>query len=932
MSEQETATPVAIRLTDVSHVYGKLQAVDGITLNIPAGQVTGFIGPDGVGKSTLLALIAGSTRVQGGRGRVQVLGHDMASRRQRARVCTDIAYMPQGLGRNLYPTLSVFENADFFGRLFGLSAHERKARIASLLAATGMSAFADRPAGKLSGGMKQKLGLCCALLHDPDLLILDEPTTGVDPLSRRQFWTLIDSLRAARPGMTVLVATAYMEEAERFDWLVAMHAGQVLATGTAEELKTRSSNADADTLEEAFIALLPEAARAGHQTLQVPPLDVSHNAIAIEARDLTRRFGDFIAVDHVSFRIQAGEIFGFLGSNGCGKTTTMKMLTGLLPANEGSAALFGQPVNARDIAIRRRVGYMSQSFSLYSELTVRQNLDLHARLFHLPAARVESRIADMLTRFGLTPYVDERPDALPLGIRQRLSLAVAVIHEPELLILDEPTSGVDPVARDSFWQLLIDLSRRDKVTIFISTHFMNEAQRCDRMSLMHAGRVLTQGTPEEIRLARGAATLEEAFIGHLEDASAAQQQQAESTSDDPLQAAFASVANADAATTNAEKPAPPPFSLRRLRAYANRETKEILRDPIRLAFALIGPLLLMLIFGYGISFDVEKLSYAVLDQDRSQASRAYLSQLSSSRYFREAPPLRDHDDLEQRLRSGKLKVAIEIPPRFGADLAALRTPEVGVWLDGAMPSRAETALGYLNGVHQHYLDDYFLRHPQLKPPDLPVKIESRFRYNPELQSVYAIVPSVLMLLLVFIPSMMTAVGVVRERELGSIINLYVTPVSGAEFLLGKQLPYAALACVNFLCLLAMAQWLFGVPVKGSLVALMIGAVFYAFATTGIGLVVSAFMRTQVAALFATAILTTTPAIQFSGMFIPVSSLSGDARKIGLLFPSSYFQNISIGSMTKALGLAELLPNLIVLALAAGVLLILARSLLRTQAR
>jgi ribosome-dependent ATPase len=921
---------VAIHLTDVSHAYGRQQAVDGVTLNIPAGHVTGFIGPDGVGKSTLLALIAGSTHVQGGQGRVVVLGNDMASHRQRARVCPEIAYMPQGLGRNLYPTLSVFENADFFGRLFGLPAAERKTRIASLLAATGMSAFADRPAGKLSGGMKQKLGLCCALLHDPDLLILDEPTTGVDPLSRRQFWTLIDSLRAARPGMTVLVATAYMEEAERFDWLVAMHAGRVLATGTAEELKTRSSNAD--TLEEAFIALLPEETRAGHVALQVPPLDVSQHEIAIEARNLTRRFGDFIAVDHVSFRIQTGEIFGFLGSNGCGKTTTMKMLTGLLPANEGAAALFGQPVNASDIATRRRVGYMSQSFSLYTELTVRQNLDLHARLFHLPEARIAPRIEEMLTRFGLTPYVDEQPDALPLGIRQRLSLAVAVIHEPELLILDEPTSGVDPVARDSFWQLLIDLSRRDKVTIFISTHFMNEAQRCDRMSLMHAGKVLTQGTPEEIRLARGAATLEEAFIGHLEEASEAQEQQAESTNDDQLQAAFASET---AAATNApptEKSVPPPFSLRRLRAYANRETKEILRDPIRLAFALLGPLLLMLIFGYGISFDVEKLSYAVLDHDRSQTSRSYLEHLSSSRYFRESPPLADHADLEQRLRSGKLKVAIEIPPRFGADLAAQREPEIGVWLDGAMPSRAETSLGYLEGVHQRYLDDYFLRHPQLRPPDLPVKIESRFRYNPDLLSVYAIVPSVLMLLLVFIPSMMTAVGVVRERELGSIINLYVTPVSGAEFLLGKQLPYAALACVNFLCLLAMAQWLFGVPVKGSLAALMVGAVLYAFATTGIGLVVSAFMRTQVAALFATAILTTTPAIQFSGMFIPVSSLSGDARKIGLLFPSSYFQNISIGSMTKALSLSELLPNLIVLALAASFMLVLARTLLRTQAR
>ena len=920
-----TPPPPVVRLTRLDHAYGKTQAVADVSLTIPSGSMVGFIGPDGVGKSTLLALIAGATRLQQGRGHVEVLGGDMAHASHRATICPHIAYMPQGLGRNLYPTLSVFENADFFGRLFGLDFSERQARINVLLAATGLAGFAGRPAGKLSGGMKQKLSLCCALLHDPDLLILDEPTTGVDPLSRRQFWALIDRLRAARPGMSVLVATAYMEEAENFDWLVAMNAGQILATGTASQIKARSGQAAA-TLEEAFVALLPEAQRDGYVALQVPPLDFGKNEIAIEARDLTKRFGDFTAVDHVSFRIHAGEIFGFLGSNGCGKTTTMKMLTGLLPAEAGEAALFGHPVAASDMATRQRVGYMSQSFSLYSELTVRQNLDLHARLFHLPSGRIAQRIDEMLTRFALRPYVDERPDALPLGIRQRLSLAVAVIHEPELLILDEPTSGVDPVARDGFWRLLIDLSRNDGVTIFISTHFMNEAQRCDRISLMHAGRVLAQGTPEEIRQSHQAQTLEAAFIDCLEKAADPQAADPLPRQDIPFASPLASSGNKTPASR------PPRFSLRRLRAYASRETREILRDPIRLAFALLGPLLLMVVFGYGISFDVEKLPYAVLDRDQTPASRAYLEQLSGSRYFQQQPPLADHEELEYRLRGGKLKVAIEIPPRFGADLAARREPEIGVWLDGAMPSRAETALGYLEGVHQTFIDAYFRDHPALKPPDLPASIAIRFRYNPDLRSVFAIVPSVLMLLLVFIPSMMTAVGVVRERELGSITNLYVTPVTGIEFLLGKQLPYVAIAGVNFLSLLGLSLWVFGVPVKGSLIALLLGALLYVFATTAIGLVVSSFVRTQVAALFATAILTTTPAIQYSGMFTPVSSLSGDARKIGLLFPSSYFQNIAMGSMTKALGFAELMFNLVALAVAVVVLLTLARALLRTQAR
>ena len=477
----------------------------------------------------------------------------------RAAICPRIAYMPQGLGKNLYADLSARENIEFFGRLFGQSRFERDRKIAELLESTGLAPFSDRPAKKLSGGMRQKLGLCCCLIHDPDLLILDEPTTGVDPLSRRQFWELIDRMRGRRAGMSVMVATAHMEEAERFDWLAAMSAGKVLATGPPAEIKAK---AGAATLEEGFIALLPEEERSGHQRLRIPPRRIVDGEPIIVASDLTCRFRDFTAVDHVNFTIERGEIFGFVGSNGSGKTTTMKMLTGLLAPSEGEALLFGKPLEADDMSSRYRVGYMSQSFSLYTELTVRQNLDLHAHLFGLPARKARVRIDALTWGFGLEDYLDQRALDLPLGIRQRLSLAVAIVHEPEMLILDEPTSGVDPLARDRFWEALIDLSRNQGVTIFVSTHFMNEAERCDRIALMNSGRVLAIGAPASLVNARGVATLEDAFISYLEEATGSR-------------ASAKKIDVARAKTAEPPRPAAPEsswFSLRRLLAYTIRET------------------------------------------------------------------------------------------------------------------------------------------------------------------------------------------------------------------------------------------------------------------------------------------------------------------------------------------------------------------------
>ncbi|MGA9725007.1 MAG: ribosome-associated ATPase/putative transporter RbbA [Candidatus Binatus sp.] len=885
-----TAAPL-VRLRSVTHLYGRTVAIDSLDLELWAGRLVGFIGPDGVGKSTLLALISGVRKIQA--GGVEVFGGDMTVARIRARLCARIAYMPQGLGKNLYPTLSVYENVDFFGRLFGQSSEERAKRIEELLASTALTQFRDRPAGKLSGGMRQKLSLCCALMPEPELLILDEPTTGVDPLSRRQFWELIERMRKRRPGLSVLVATAYMEEAERFDWLVAIEAGKVLSIGTPGEMRSRGN---AESLEEAFIALLPPERRAGRRALAIPPRGPNDHEVAIEARGLTRRFGDFTAVDHVSFHIERGEIFGFIGSNGCGKTTTMKMLTGLLPLTEGEALLFGRVLDARDLETRRRVGFMSQSFSLYSELTVRQNLDLHAHLFHLPLETIATRVREVASRFGLAQFLDHLPPALPLGIRQRLSLAVAVIHDPEMLILDEPTSGVDPIARDGFWQLLIGLSRDQGVTIFLSTHFMNEAERCDRVALMHEGKVLAQGSPAELMRSRGFDRLEQAFISYMEDASV------------PATALYAeetSLGRRNAIRTPLQQQL---FSTHRLWAYARRESVELLRDPILLIFALLAPVLLMLAIGYGISLDVEHVSYAVLDQDDSPESRTYLENFSGSRYFDEHPPIRGPADMERQLRHADVRIAIEIPPNFGRDLKSGRTPEVGVWLDGSMPFQADTAQGYVESVDEIYIND--LAQHELGSSQRPVaaETETRFRFNQDFKSAVAMIPGDIMLLLILIPAMLTTLGVVREKELGSIANLYATPVTRLEFLLGKQLPYVTVALVEFASLVALAGWLFDVPLKGSATGLVVGASLYVIASTGLGLLISIFVRTQIAAIFAAAIITTIPAMQFSGWLTPVSSLIGTARWVGLAFPSSYFQHISLGTFSKGLEFRSLVPD------------------------
>ena len=898
------------RLNAVSHRYKAVFALNDVTLDIPAGQVVGLIGPDGVGKSTLLGLIAGVRRAQ--EGEVTVLGQDMRDARARTALGAKIAYMPQGLGRNLYPSLSVRENLDFFGRLFGQKWEERHARISMLTEATGLAPFLDRPAGKLSGGMKQKLGLCAALIHDPDLLILDEPTTGVDPLSRRQFWELIDRIRAKLTDMSVVVATAYMEEAERFDWLAAMNDGQVIATGSPEDIRTKAGKA---TLEDAFVEMLPKEEGEEVGVTLRPRIEQDGAVPAIEAFDLVKRFNTFTAVDHVSFTIPGGEIFGFLGSNGCGKSTTMKMLTGLLQPTEGHSKLFGEELENGDMAARQNIGYMSQAFSLYAELTVRQNLELHAKLYHIPAQRRAVRVREVLDEFELTEIAEALPDGLPLGIRQRLQLAVATIHEPRILILDEPTSGVDPLARDAFWRKLISLSRDKGVTIFISTHFMNEAERCDRISLMHAGRVLDVGTPQELTERRGAQTLEEAFIAALEG----------ETQDEDAPSDTAGL-TADVATKTASAAH---RAMSRLWAYTTRETLELVRDPIRMFFALAGPIILMLTMGFGISFDVDKLSFAVNDMDRTPESRRLVEAFSSIQQFEQQEDFSSLDELDQLMERGDVTLAMEIPDGFGKALhQGLTVPEISIWIDGSMPFRGETTEGYTLGLLTQFAED--LEAETGTESSASLSISTRYLFNQAFKSAHAMVPSMIMLILMLIPAIMSTIAVVREKETGTIANFRATPVRKVEFLVGKQLPYIVIAWFNFWVLVGLGLWVFEVPWYGSLPVLGLAALFFVIATTGFGQLVSAFTRTQVSAVFATAVIAIIPTVNFSGLITPVSTLAPIGRLIGLSFPGAWFQPVSVGIFLKGFGLSDVALNILMLAGFSLIYLVLSVLALRKQ--
>jgi ribosome-dependent ATPase len=518
---------------------------------------------------------------------------------------------------------------------------------------------------------------------------------------------------------------------------------------------------------------------------------------------------------------------------------------------------------------------------------------------------------------------DAMPESLSLGMRQRLQLAAACLHEPEVLILDEPTSGVDPAARDMFWTHLVHLSRHKRVTIFVSTHFMNEAERCDRISFMHRGRVLAVGTPKTLQENQSADTLEAAFIDYLQ----------EEIDREPDQ-----IPPKKAADSQITRPALASFGqsgifawLKMVASFTEREAKELLRDKIRLAFAIIGPIVLLITAALNVSFDVENVKFTYLDRDQSVLSRQFIEEFSGSRYFKAMPALADQSQINPILQGADVKLVIEIPPGFGADLLGHRQPEVAFYIDGAQPFTAENIRGFVTGIMLQYTQNVVKQSGlPMSQASLPANLEPRFVYNQSFKSIYAITPGILMLALILIPTMLTALGVVREKEIGSIVNLYASPASTAQYLIGNQLPYVLLGFLSYLSLVFLCVFALGVPVKGSFWAMSLGALLFIMCATGLGLLISTFVKSQVAALFGSAIICLIPSINFSGLLYPVSTLTGSGLLVGLGFPSSWFQLISLGAFTKALGFASFTSMYLALTTFAVVYLLLACLLLKKQ--
>jgi ABC-2 type transport system permease protein len=924
-----------------------ITALDSVSLAARRGGITALVGPDGAGKTTLLRIIAGLLRPESG-----VL--HFAEEPQ-------IGYMPQKFG--LYEDLTVQENLDLYADLRGVGPDERESRYGELLAMSGLEPFRERLAGKLSGGMKQKLGLICTLVSPPELLILDEPTVGVDPLSRRELWRIIERLTGehARTKMSVVVSTSYLDEASGCGEVVLLFEGKVLVKCAPEDIRKLStgmsylvSPADGDTprslqvrmldvpgvidavprggkvrfvhgplsedraqavkdalrgavarevpsnLEDSFMLLLHNRDETAESKPRAQPVYINKGVkgtgplagfgaepqgvdeFIIQTRHVSRSFGDFFAVKDVSFSVRRGEIFGLLGPNGAGKTTTFRMLCGLLPATGGSLRVAGVDVlKAREEA-RRHLGYIAQKFSLYGPLSVRENLEFFAGAYGLKGEIKNRRIREVTADFSLESMLDTQAEDLPGGYKRRLAMAVGMLHEPEILFLDEPTSGADPPARREFWKRVSALAERG-VTVVVTTHFMEEAEYCDRILIQDGGAALALDTPAGIRESVASEpgadiTMEDAFIGIV------------TKSRDGGRTDETGEPNSCEEAAEYQETNPPGSWSTKTRALILKETRQMTRDKSTLTLGIILPLILLLIFGFGLSMDVKMAPVAVVRDSSSPITRDLYAALNLSPYF--APHMTDSwKEAENLLRAGKTDAIVRLEMKNRQD-----AEHIQIIVNGRNSNSARITMRYLEGAVSRWfsmrrMGTSFMPGGMTPGNTGQVAAEPRVWYNDALESRHFLVPGVTVLIMTLIGTLLTALVIAREWERGTWEALAAASVGKLGIVAGKTVPYFILGMIGLSLCLAASYRIFSVPARGPQALIVAGSALYLLVSLGIGLFISAAARNQFLASQFSLISAFMPTMMLSGFIFDLKSAPSIAYYIAHMFPATWYLDL-----------------------------------------
>lgn len=916
----------------------KAPAIDHLDARILGGRVTGLVGPDGAGKTTLIRLFAGLLLPT--EGRLTVCG--ASPTKQLAEIRRKVSYMPQRFG--LYEDLSVEQNLTLYADLRNVIGRERKDAFERLLTFTDLKRFTKRLAGDLSGGMKQKLGLACALIRTPDVLLLDEPSVGVDPISRRELWKMVYEL--VDQGIGVVWSTSYLDEAERCREVILLSEGKSLYSGdpkeltkqvegrsflvagtgkggrkllaqalkrrdvldgviqgasvrlvmrkgaaapTAEDLKASAIEIKPapPRFEDAFVDLLGGAPKEQSALFEsTEAKDPADNHAVVEAEGLTKRFGDFTAADNISFKIGRGEIFGLLGPNGAGKSTTFKMMCGLLRPTSGSAYVTGLDLYAAAGEARGHIGYMAQKFSLYGDLSVRQNLAFFAGVYGLSGERCDQAMQRVIETFHLGPYLDSNSSELPLGFKQRLALACAIMHEPAVLFLDEPTSGVDPLTRREFWSHINAMVEKG-VTIMVTTHFLDEAEYCDRIGLVYRGRVIAEGTPDELKdrvknNERTEPTLEDAFIELVEEFDRSEGRDPESSSSTSIQRSTEPKQGGDRPATASR--------LRRMMALVRKESQQILRDPSSFLIAGILPLVLLFVYGFGVSLDLKRVPIALVIEQPSPEANSFLASFRDSKYF-QVRVVRHRSVVEEDLVSGQVNGVVVLAADFSERLGRGDTAPVQVLVDGSDPNTAGLVAGYVQMLWANWIQQEAISLSSLvnRPRAVPlITTEPRVWFNPEVNSYYALLPGAVAIILTLVGTLLPSLVVAREWERGTMEALLTTPVTRLDLLVGKIVPYYVLGLVAMTISVTVTVLGFGVPFEGSILSLFLISSAYLAVTLALGLLISTLAKNQFAAGQGALIAGFLPAFLLSGYIFEIDSMPAPLRLLTSLLPPRYY--------------------------------------------